>query len=316
MNSKNIFRILKKFQVTEGDSAQGRILKISGVGKKDVYNPALLKVNGKIYLAGRVESRKSALDSQILFFEKNKKEIWLPIKESPVFNLEDPFFAKIGDEIIFGGVETKWREKSTKNDKPLLVGFKTVFYKGKDIYKLERFAEGPWNMKDIRIVELFDKKIGVFSRPQNGVTEKGKIGFIIINSLDELRPVVIQEAPLLENNFVADEWGGVNAAYLLDFDKIGVLGHIARQSIDSSLHYYAITFIFDYKTCKSSSVKIIATRDNFPSTEAKTSTSYDVIFPGALFPVTDDRVLLYAGLSDTSVGCLELPNPFCTYFKQ
>ena len=67
-------------------------------------------VLGKIYLAGRVESWKDALDSQVLFFEENKRGLWLPIENSPSFNLEDPFFTKIEDEIIFGGVEVKWKK--------------------------------------------------------------------------------------------------------------------------------------------------------------------------------------------------------------
>lgn len=317
-NSNNINKLLEEFRAVKNEPVLGKVLKISGVGKKDVYNPALLEINGKIYLAGRVESRKDALDSQVLFFEENKRGLWLPIDNSPSFNLEDPFFTKIEDEIIFGGVEVKWKKIKGSIYPFNAIAYKTVFYRGKDIYNLKPFAESPDKMKGIRLVHLPNGKIGVFPRPQGkkgGGTEK--IGFIQINTLDSLTPKVIDEAPLLKDNFSSSSkyWGAVNALYVLESGKIGVLGTVAYKEKNEVLHYSAMTFIYDYKAGIVSNVKIIAVRDNFPNTEAKKPRLYDVIFSSALLPTTNEEVLLYVGLSDAAIGFINISNPFNSKFK-
>ena len=41
-------------------------------------------------------------------------------------------------------------------------------------------------MKDIRLILLSDNRIGVFTRPQGKIGGRGRIGFMIVNSLKEL----------------------------------------------------------------------------------------------------------------------------------
>ena len=103
--------------------------------------------------------------------------------------MQDPFVCFIGKLLVFGGVEVK-EEKDGK------LSYKTVFYKGKDIFSLERFTEGPKYMKDIRLVDL-KEKIGVFTRPVGKEFLRGKIGFTIINNLSELTEENILKAKFI-----------------------------------------------------------------------------------------------------------------------
>ncbi|MCG2718725.1 MAG: DUF1861 family protein [Nanoarchaeota archaeon] len=145
------------------------ILKFENVEGKDVYNPTAPFIDqGEEYISARVESRDSETDSQVMFFsQKNGK--WHPNKDLPIFNLQDPFVTKIHDNLILGGVKTIWEKPEGK-----LLNFMTVFYKGKDIKSLEYIAKGPDRMKDIRLIELPEKNIGVFTRPQGKLGGKEK----------------------------------------------------------------------------------------------------------------------------------------------
>lgn len=297
----------KNKQIEESD-----ILKFEGVHGKDAYNPTAPFIdNGKEYIAARVESRDSEMDSQIMFFsEKNGR--WHLNKELPVLDLQDPFVTRIHDYLILGGVKTIWEKPKGK-----LLNFMTVLYKGKDIKSLEYIAKGPDKMKDIRLIELPDKNIGVFTRPQGKIGGKGKIGYLTISSLDELNKVNLLDAPLLENLFPKQVWGGPNEIHIIDEENLGVLGHIAyskpswrRRKVK---HYYAITFKFNYKTKKASPIRIIATRSDFPEGHAKPHHTYDlqdILFTGGLRLKDNGLAELFTGLSDVNCGRIVIPNPF------
>jgi len=288
------------------------ILKFEGVPGKDVYNPtAPFLDNGKEYIAGRVESRDSEMDSQIMFFSE-KNGGWHLNKNLPVFELQDPFVTRIHDYLILCGVKTIWEKPGGK-----LLNFMTVFYKGKDIKSLEYIAKGPDRMKDIRLIELPDKNIGIFTRPQGKIGGKGKIGYMTISSLGELGNAKLLDAPLLEKLFPENAWGGVNEIHIIDEEHLGVLGHLSYSEPlrkDKEIkHYYAITFNFNYKTKKASPIKIIATRSDFPEGPAKPHHKYnlqDILFTGGLILKDNGSAELFTGLSDVNCGRIVIPNPF------
>ena len=95
-------------------------------------------------------------------------------------------------------------------------------------------------MKDLRLVELQDGSIGVFTRPQGEKGGRGKIGFTRVASLEELSIDQINKAPLLEGQFVDEEWGGCNEIHLLPNGILGVLGHIACFDEQGDRHYYLV----------------------------------------------------------------------------
>ncbi|WP_406946326.1 DUF1861 family protein [Halobacillus sp. SY10] len=283
---------------------QGEKLHFTSVGERDVYNiTAPFKDYNEEVIAGRVEPRDSEY-SEVKFFKKDGGH-WIPREGSPTFELQDPFLTNIHDQLVFGGVEV-----SPHPNKQSALIWKTVFYKGGSINELQRFAEGPQGMKDIRLVELSDQRIGICTRPQGDKGGRGKIGYTEIDSLDQLTADVIEEAPLLQEHFIDEEWGGANELYLLDNGQIGMLGHIARFDETGNRHYYPITCVLDREGMRLKDMKIIATRNDFPDGEAKRNDLVDVLFSGGLLQLGNGEVELYVGVSDAEAHRIRIPDPF------
>ena len=197
---------------------------------------------------------------------------------------------RIGGELIFGGVQI-----FPHPEKEGQLNWRTLFYRGSDLNSLHYFAAGPGGMKDLRLVELADGKIGVFTRPQGKVGGRGTIGFIKINSLAELTVENIEQARLLMNQFLPEEWGGVNEVHLLKNGLLGVLGHIACFSAGEYRHYYPMVFPFDPELEIAGPMEIIACRDDFPAGPKKNKSVCSLA--GVYAGMTTARTL-YVGVSD------------------
>jgi len=283
-------------------------LRFSGMGAKYIYNITKKFIIGKEeFLFGRVEPRDNSKLSKVFLFRKSDN-VWVPDNNFiPLENSEDPFISKIDDEFILGCVEViKIRNEF---DSEIKLNYRTILYRGKTPWKLKKIFEGPWKMKDIRFVQLPNKEIAVFSRPQGGKAGLGKIGFFIINFLKKLNEKKLYEAPLL-NNFHKSEWGGVNEAHLLDNGIIGILGHIAKRNKDNSLSYYPMIFTINPKNMKHSKIKIILKRENLPKGESKNERLIDVIFPGGFEINNDGTMELYVGVGDAEAYRVKIKNPF------
>lgn len=287
-----------------------------GVSSKDIYNiTAPFLDNGIETLSGRVEDRNNEL-SQVMFFQK-RNDVWCHVLNSPVFNLQDPFFTKIKDDLIIGGVQiSPYIADVTSNqvDKEKLYSWRTVLYKGKNIFNLKLFFIGPDDMKDLRIVELKSGEIGVFSRPQGIKGGKGKIGFTKVDTLDYLSIGIINNASLIKDLFSDSEWGGTNAVYPLFDEYVGVLGHIACFDEDKNRHYYSMSFIFNTETFKYSDVKILAERSDFLPGKSKRPELNDIVFSGGIV-FNDKKAYLYTGVSDAESQLIEINNPFINFME-
>lgn len=279
-------------------------IKFSGVGKKDVYNiTAPFQDEGELVIAGRVESRDSE-HSQVYFFVEHAGE-WKPRVNAPVFTLQDPFVTRIGGNLVFGGVEI--------SPHPEIEGaleWRTVFYKGQNIAGLTEFFKGPVGMKDLRLVELSDKSVGVLTRPQGEKGGRGEIGFTKVPDLEELTVDVINDAPLLEGQFIEEEWGGGNEIHLLNNGLLGVLGHIACFDDAGDRHYYPMYFILNPENKEFSNIELVANRANFLPGVAKRSDLKDVVFSGGLLRNEDGTAELYAGIGDAEAQKITIDDPF------
>ncbi|MHB8128249.1 MAG: DUF1861 family protein, partial [Mobilitalea sp.] len=196
------------------------------------------------------------------------------------------------------------------------------FYKGKDIHDLVYFTTGPDYMKDIRLVELEDKKVGVFSRPRSEEIRslhgsESIVGFTIINDVNELNAEIIENATKIDGLFEDDEWGGCNQGYYLDSGKIGVIGHKCYKRIDDKgeeiLVYMNISFVYDIDNHRALNVKIIGTRNSYPDGPAKKPSLVDCAFSSGIVMREDGKVDLYSGISDTEVGRIVIDYPFEGY---
>lgn len=305
----SIDKLLADYERKRGEESplEGRLLTFD-TGENHVYNPTPFIYDDANYLVSRVEPPYTEFDSQSRFF-RQKNGIWLLDNNLPVFDLQDPYITEIGDEWVFMGVEAVpiGPDKSR---------YRTVFYKGEDPSSLEEFATSPYQMKDIRLVELHDGRIGMFTRPNGNIGEKGKIAFTILDSLNDIKDEsVFHRGEIIDGLFLDNHWGGVNDVHLLDDNLLGVLGHMAYSMFDHTghemKHYYAITFTYNYMTGEASRPVIISTRDDFPETEFKRRGHRDVLYPGGLLPLNNNGLWgLYAGLSDAASGMKPVNRPF------
>lgn len=283
---------------------KGQKLTFTGLAGKDIYNiTAPFEDNGKELIAGRVEERTSE-QARVYFFEKVSALEWRVLIDYPQFELQDPFVTKIGDELIFGGVEIY-----PLPENPKALGWRTILYRGKDVRSLERFFEGPMGMKDLRLAELFDGRIMILTRPQGEVGGRGQIGLTYIDNLSNLTHDLIENAPLLEQ-FIHDEWGGANVIYPLSHDKVGVLGHVAAFDKEGNRHYYSMMFTINPQDKTYSPMKLLATRADFEEGEAKRTDLEDVIFSGGLIFEEGNQCYLYVGVSDSHAQVMQVENPF------
>ncbi|WP_027094191.1 DUF1861 family protein [Cohnella thermotolerans] len=307
--AKSCAELFEQFQ-RERPDARGEKLIFSGVGGRDVYNiTAPFLDEGDWVIAGRVEDRASER-SEVCFFVERGGE-WTIREGSPVFALQDPFVSFIRGELVFGGVEVYF-----DNDDPHYVtSWRTVFYRGGRIRDLEPFAKGPLTMKDIRLVDMRNGRIGVFTRPMPVNDARAMIGFTEIGKLEELNEETIENAELLHDQFVKVEWGGGNEAHLLRNGRIGVLGHVARMDEDNIRHYYPMTFAYDPVSRTHTPIKLIASRDMFPDGPAKRPDLEDVLFSGGLHRHEDGTATLYTGVSDAEAHRIVIADPFLEYEK-
>ncbi|PHZ85096.1 hypothetical protein CRD36_08625 [Paremcibacter congregatus] len=278
-------------------------LKFSGVDGHDVYNiTAPFRSANRTVIAGRVEPRDHEY-SNVVFFEETDGT-WAPIAGAPVYNLQDPFITYIRNELVFGGVQIKDVEKGLE--------WRTVLFRGPDIFNLVECFIGPAGMKDIRLCDLQNGKIAVFTRPQGEIGGRGKIGYVDIDNLEGLTIAVIESATLLHGMFHPMDWGGVNEAHLLTNGEIGVLAHAACYENDHLMqerHYYAKSFIFNPVLKEFRDYKIIASRDQFEAGPAKRADLANVIFSSGLIRI-DGKATLYAGVSDAESHWIEIDDPF------
>lgn len=322
----------------EKTNKRGKKVRFWRIGRHNIYNITApleieahplstgeVKIGRTTYIIGRRERRRDAREAAVVWFKKGIG-FWLLDKSMPVIRGEDPFVTKITDKegawIVVGSVIVDWPKKANKviPGEKTSVTWRTEFRKGRTLTELRAalrkapFATGPAGMKDIRLVDLPDDRIGVFTRPQGKTGGLGKIGFTCISSLSELTPACLRNAPIIEGLFKDGEWGGANEIHVLDENHLGVVGHVACMTTgkdgDMIRHYKAMAFVFDYKKRKVSKYHVIATRKDFPRGGAKHKNLKDVIFTGGLIRHGDGTATLYVGLSDREAGLKVIKDPF------
>lgn len=289
---------------------ESKKLNFEGIGIKDAYNiTAPFTNSGETYIAARVESRNSELDSKVLFFIL-KREKWILDNNAPIFDLQDPSIIVIGKRLVLCGVKVFFN--MGRNE----LNYKTIFFEGNTVYDLKEISEGPQGMKDIRIIELSNGRIGVFTRPQGLNGGRGRIGFIEVGSFENfkaMRDEAYYNAPLIINNIAETEWVGANALYQLSNGLIGVLGHIACFSNLTEKNYYPIVFAFHPDQNKVLPMKIIARRKDLPNGQAKRNDLKNVIFSGGLIRKSDNTAILYTGVGDAEAYQIMIEDPFLSY---
>ncbi len=304
---------------------ESALLTFTGVEGYDVYNCSVPFIkDGKQYIYGRVEKPNEWARSRTFLFECTSKDKWERVTNSMIYPNEDPNIAFVDDKLVMGGIFVFY-------SKGQATGLRNMFYIGNDLEDMYYFTMGPENMKDIRLVQLPDKRIGVFSRPRSAeLAEKHghhtAIGFTVIDNIYDLSGDVIENAPYIPDIFGEDEWGGVNQAYMLDSGKIGIIGHKSYIASDHDVDngymagkgkqaYITVSYVFDPEKHCMENYKIIATRACFPDFRAKKPHIIDCTFPSGILMRPDGKCDLYSGLSDAAEGRAVIDYPFEGYGK-
>lgn len=284
----------------EGGTAHKLIF--NGVPGFDVYNIAAPFTHaGQRYIAGRVEKRDS--EESIIYFFKEKNELEWELDETlPSFQMQDPFTFTIGKDLLLGGVVTYPREDGS-------TGWYTKIYVITDLLNPKEWFTGPEGMKDLRFHALPTDELLVLTRPQGELGGRGKIGRLIVPTIASLTNDMIEHAPLFDQ-FTDEEWGGANAVYPIDAEHVGILGHIANFDDEGFRHYYSMSFVYNFKTDKAGPMHLLAMRNEFLAGPTKRDDLVDVVFSGGLEFITDDKVNLYAGISDAEAQVIQKENPF------
>ena len=307
-------------------------LTFHGVEGFDVYNCSIpFSWEGKEYIYGRVEKREEWARSWVRLFEKTGKDEYTVVREHMIYPLEDPYVSIVQGELTLGGTHVRKRSGDVDS-------FYGYFYRGKDIEDMVYFTTGPDFMKDIRLVELDNGKVGVFSRPRNKEIEEkygssAMIGFAVIDSLDDLTDEVILNAKPIEGIFEKGEWGGCNQAYLLTNGNIGIIGHqsfsqpcenvseesasndFTKPSTTSLDVYVNIAFEFNPETFEVTNRKVIGTRSCYPEGLSKRPSLVDCTFTSGITLREDGKADLYGGMSDVEEGRITIDYPFSCLIK-
>jgi len=297
MNLELSQRLLNEHRKQNHTSNPQKLL-FKGFDDYDIYNPsAVFQVDGKNMIVARVEKRDSEISEAVFFYEEN--EVFMQDPSLDTYDLQDPFITKINGYFVFGGTSVKFLEDGSAK-------WHTKIMYGKSLNQLTLLVDGPKNMKDVRLVELKNHEIGIFSRPQGIKGGRGKIGFTKVKDFNEMTADVIYHAPLLDL-FSDDEWGGANDAVALDDTYLYVLGHIANFDAFGHRHYYAMTFKLNIHTLEVSQLQMVAERKDFLDGPTKRDDLIDVIFAGGIV-LKDDKKILYVGTSDCEVQSIEIKN--------
>lgn len=300
--------------LAERKPRKGEVLRFEGCGGRDVYNCSVpFEFNGKTYIWGRVEKREEWATSVTMLFEQREDGVFVRAPGSEIYPLEDPFFMQIKGEYILGGTHVV-------KDKAKIKTYYVYFYRGKSPFALKYFTTGPDYMKDVRLVELTNGRIGVFSRPRNDeIFEKygtvSQIGYTEIDSLDELDAEVIDRAAYIPGCFAENEWGGVNQAIALRDRLIGLIGHQGYTLWKGEQEYpiYVNTaYVYDPAHNEIVKKEVIGVLSDYPPTDTKTPAHIYCAFTSGIIG-TGEKVRLYSGLGDAHEGWVEIPDPFRGY---
>lgn len=309
LKNRSLAELLEEYRDSkrplEGPGAARR-LSFEGVGGCDVYNvTAPFSWDSGTYLLGRVEPRDTEHSCLFLFEYEEPKSRWIPsTRISPMESLQDPCFTFIDGDLVFGGV--RFPVPLTSGE----LGWRTEFHRLNRQGEVTPLFLGPEKMKDIRLKQLRDGRIAVFTRPQGAIGGRGRIGFTIVDSLADVNAEIMEAAPLFPDQHPDEEWSGANEIHLLQGGLLGVLGHVARFDGPYKRQYFSMVFAVDPETRETGPMRIIAERKDFPAGPAKRPDLEDVIFSGGLVRGPDGRATLYAGLSDAAAASLEIPDPF------
>ena len=311
----------------------GSLFEVHGIKSDEIaYNPAVIVQGNTKIIAARVESLNShwldpeLYDPHVIFFTQHDN-VLVPIPDTPVFyRLEDPWATWLSGsngkpQLLFGGVKVDFNDKI-----PVIT---TQLYLAPSVQELD--VDNPIaeirHMKDVRVVQLQTGKIAVFTRPMVGKASPGRIGFTIVNNVQDIEKAVVY-AKLLKFNLDKNARIGANEAYIITKTEstgivkelVNVFCHVAttdpikqeRNEIfdfeKGPIHYSGYQFELDPNNPYDEIITLnkIADRSDFPLNDkfSKGERYDDIIFPGGTGGSKETQY--FAGVEDTRIGAIDI----------
>ena len=292
----------------------GILLDVQGIKSGEIaYNPAVIIQGNTKIIAARVESLDShwldpdLYDPHIIFFTQHDN-VLLPIPDMPVFHkCEDPWATWVDSsnekpQLLFGAVKIDFDGKN-----PVIT---TQIYLAPSVQELN--VNNPIakirNMKDVRVAQLHTGKIAVFTRPTEGEAYPGRIGFTMIDNINDIEKS-ITSAKLLKFDLDEDLKIGANEAFEVK-EMINVFCNVAKIE-PTKLHYAGYQFKIDPNNPFENIIALnkIADRRDFPvnNKSSKGHRYDDVVFPCGTGGPKETQY--FAGVEDARIGVKEL-SPF------
>ncbi|PWM73548.1 MAG: hypothetical protein DBX59_04820 [Bacillota bacterium] len=294
---------------------ESKVLSFDGVCGRDVYNCSIpFEYEGESYIFGRVEKRAEWANSVTYLFCLNKESgVWNRVENFDALPVEDPFITVIDGNLIVGGVHVVYVSGK-------IADYSTYFYKckGMNPFTMRLYTSGPSDMKDIRLFQTPDGRIGVFSRPRNEEIRKqfgsgSIVGLVMLDKIEDLTPERIENAEYIHGMFGHDEWGGMNHAFYLKDNLVGAVGHQCYNDFREGVEYPVyinMMYIVDFEKHEVVEKRVIGTTSCYPDTPSKLPTLCDCAFTSGLVPEKDGKVRIYSGLRDCGEGYIVIDDPF------
>lgn len=304
----------------------------------DVYNSsAPIKYNGGKPIVIVREEEGDEFSSQNRFFSYNSAGKFS--RETNLSNLselslgricQDPAIAYVQGNLVVTQVEV---DPASLYNASQDVRFSSAIYAGETLDSLRLITKSRVEdeMKGLRLVELQDGRVGIFTRPRSPGNPArgglGKICFTIVESLDQINSDILADAPHIQGLISGEEntWRGTNYTFLLPNGDLAVLDHRARfekSEIKDSRGYYPGFFTFNPNSRRVDNQQILATIADFHfngQVRAKRSALKNVFHPSALlFPDGDIRsnyAVLWGGAKDSKMAAIWIPNPLDSWLE-
>lgn len=243
------------------DSGANRVDPIEVIGFEgfDAYNgTGPLNFMGRQVSAKRIEPRPSE-QSETYFVTQNPDGKFQQSEYLPSYSrLQDPWQTMVGGKYVFGAVRT------FNNPNGDIEHVRTVIFQGNGPDDMEEVANGPLDMKGIRVADMHDGTVLVTSREGN------RIMYRILENISDIEHVDLYDSPLLYK-FPEGTWGAINRGDRLN-GAVGFLAHCACEYRDGGISakpYIGGSIEFDIGNQKATKFKPIVSVENVPKGHEK-----------------------------------------------
>ena len=281
------------------------------MGINATFNPGAIGMNGKIYLAVRVEGwdRKSFFgiaesDNGIDGFRFWEKPLELPQTAEPDTNVYDIRLVRHEDGWIYGLFCTERKDPDAPPGDEHSAVAQCGIIRSLDLRSWERLPDlrtpSPQQRNCVLHPEFVDGRYGFYTRPQEGFIETGKGGGIGWGTFENIEEAVIEEEIIVDPKqyHTVNELKNGQGPAPIKTDKGWLhLAHGVRNTA-AGLRYVLYMFLTDLRE----PWKIIRKPGGYflaPEFEERVGDVSNVVFSNGLVEKDNGEVLIYYASSDT-----------------